>query len=331
MSRGVIDRGSCAELLDRLLDAVDDIQKAVIWADLLSGNHLWQGLGSWIEAGRLNPSTAERFGQTLDDSTLDLLCQNIKEQHPGLTASQALTELDKKSALVRQLITAATSVSSGDAIGEIADPGPFGGAFAAPWITVTTPVAVVATGDDSNGVGLVAELELQTIKGNGETHQHPGDLLSTSVNGNFTRAMSMAFRAAHVLASRQENSLVRQNPECYGRWRLTNRTTGLPIESLDGPSAGGAAFFGWYSALTERIYDSGVIVMAAVTLEEGTATDPVIMFKGVNGVKSKVEAVADLEASPIDKIMIASDENEDEAKSIGSQNIKIERLPDGPL
>lgn len=309
-------------LLDQLLDAVDGEERAKIWSDLLRGSQLWQALDHWAKDGQLVQEIVNRIRRALDDRTVTLpLFEKLKAQNPGLTAK----EFNDKISIVRHLITAAAvSAAPGGAAGNSVEVDQFARAFADNLLLskVRTPVAIVGTDG-----AMVAALELETIQGKGETCQHPGDLLSTTVNENFKRAMSTAFKAALALASQQENSPARQNPDCHGRWRITDPSTGLPIASLGGPSAGGAAFYGWHSALSGTICDPGVIVVAEVQIVHDVNNSSQTKFASVDGVTSKVTAITNLSKSSIDTIITVSGKNEEEATAVlqraGARNFRV--------
>jgi hypothetical protein len=156
---------------------------------------------------------------------------------------------------------------------------------------VEVPVALC---DEEIGLdGLIASLCLELRAGSGEVFQHPEDTaLKHYATETFRRSMKAAWTAAMERAGRRD---------CDGRWRLLLMPSS--VREVDGDSAGAAGARGWLLALTGRVSDPEVIVLAAV---DGTGA-----LKGVGGIKTKVRVAAD--EPGIDTIVVVTEKDRQDA------------------
>ncbi len=161
---------------------------------------------------------------------------------------------------------------------------------------VHVPVALV---DESKGTGFLTTLVLEVLDGSaGEIFHHPADAFMTYFDQEFGDSMHNAWMAAKKLAQKEGSNVL-----CDGRWRLLRE--GQPIPKVKGPSASGAAAWGWQFVITGKVPDTGVIVVAQVDEHDVT------QLKGVDGVSAKVEAIAKDES--FNTIVVASKDNEEAA------------------
>jgi hypothetical protein len=130
--------------------------------------------------------------------------------------------------------------------------------------------------------GELAFLELTTLEdGRGQVYRHPVDVLASSITANaptaaFVASIENAWRAAREMLPATFARGVRTD----GVWRLRKLASataetdsvlqssrewdGEPIEAPAGPSAGGAAFRGWWHALQQKHPDDALIVIARI-------------------------------------------------------------------
>jgi hypothetical protein len=154
-----------------------------------------------------------------------------------------------------------------------------------PTKSIRVPVAVEKTDD---GSGSLAILHLEILQpGTGQLMHHPADKLATSFHKSFADSMGDARQAAKTLAGKDELF--------DSRWRLLQDNDAPLSLSVSGHSASGAAAWGWHCALTGKVYDSRVIVLAEI--DSSGALSP------VNGVQAKTQAIAD--CGRFDTIVVA--------------------------
>jgi hypothetical protein len=158
----------------------------------------------------------------------------------------------------------------------------------------------VALYDAQCGKGYVATFVLEALpSGAMQVFHHPTDAFTTRFSKECDDSLQQAWRGALELARREGVDVL-----CDGRWRLLR--DGQPIQEVGGRSASGAAAWGWYFALTGKVPDESIIVVAQVG-----ETD-VRLLNGVDGVDAKVKAIAD--DGRFDTIVVASDDNQREAE-----------------
>jgi hypothetical protein len=190
----------------------------------------------------------------------------------------------------------------------------------APSRRVEAPIAGWEKEKGESG-GFIASFVLETLdKGGGQFVHHPIDTFcplanKTEENKNFFASMQDAWKAAKGLAQKEGVSALFD-----GRWRLLKG--GKPMTEASGRSASGAAAWGWYCALTGKVYDPRVIVLAQID-GDGNLTGV-----GDDGVRAKAKVIA--ASGRFDKIVVASKENQAEAESIVGKSgpIKVENLSD---
>src|SRR5262245_18402018 len=83
---------------------------------------------------------------------------------------------------------------------------------------------------------------------------------------------------------------------------------------LAGPSVGGALLGGWWHALTRRVPDEGVFVLAALSRGHETGTAKAPGLEAVGGVAPKVRALID-SGQAIDTVIVSDEANRREAES----------------
>jgi hypothetical protein len=166
--------------------------------------------------------------------------------------------------------------------------------------------------------GQLAKLILQVLRpGTGRIFQHPEDSIKALTSVDFEDSMEDAWAAAKGLLERKGIKV-----SCNGHWRILLRDE--KPAPVSGRSASGAAALGWYHKLKGTVYDEGVLVLARVNLEGA--------LEGVGGVPAKVKAINEntVIGRRIDKIIVASKVNEEEAKvaleSAQRPDIKVENL-----
>lgn len=153
------------------------------------------------------------------------------------------------------------------------------------------------------GKGFLATLVIEVMQtGCRQVFHAPRDAFRTSVNEEFTESMKAAWRAACKLA---QGSTSLGN--CDGRWRLLSgwslkaqEANEVAAEAND-RSASGAAAWGWYFALTGKVPDVGIIVMAQM--------EDAGVLKEVEGVPAKAKAVYMQSGGCFDTIAVASEKN----------------------
>jgi len=132
---------------------------------------------------------------------------------------------------------------------------------------------------DNEDSAFIATLVLEAIEGRaGQIVHHPIDGFYPCGDKEFLDSINDAWTAARALLQKQGVDVQR----CDGRWRLRRRD-GQPIQEVKGRSASGAAAWGWYFALTGKVPDDRVIVLAEI--------DSRGVLKEV-GVDAKVKAIA---------------------------------------
>lgn len=129
-------------------------------------------------------------------------------------------------------------------------------------------------------------LELRS-PGAGQVFHHPADALATFPEPDFYQAIATAW---HVAWNRNEGTGRRG---VNGRWRLVDREH-QPEPWVHGPSAGGAATYGWHHLLQDWVIE-GVAVLATID-EQGRPA-------GVGHVRDKVQAIQD--EPGLDTIVVA--------------------------
>jgi hypothetical protein len=167
----------------------------------------------------------------------------------------------------------------------------------------------------------VVSLHLEVLKGGiDDVFLHPADALRTHCMDRFADAMGQAWKAARGRV--EGESAVK----CCGRYRVLKNGEAFCRE-LDGTSAGGAAFRGWYHALKGQVPDPEVIVLAALKLDrEGRA----IGLEPVDGLDRKVEAIDGLRPIRHDTIVVADHEQAEEVARIlkkkESDDVRVVRV-----
>lgn len=206
--------------------------------------------------------------------------------------------------------------------------------------------------------GFLATLTLEVLEpGCGAVFHDPHDAFCTRADAAFVAAMQDAWRGARLLIqtqaqeqtppqeqdrqtqepNRQAQSQAREPdrqaqtqaaklPQWDGRWRLLRG--GGPAAEANDRSASGAAARGWWFALTDKVPDEGVIVVAQV--DENDVTQ----LKGVDdvGVVAKTKAIA--ADGRFDTIVVATATNQREAEAalreVGKLGpIRVVNLDDG--
>jgi hypothetical protein len=158
-----------------------------------------------------------------------------------------------------------------------------------------TNVALVNT---SGKEGFLARFEAEVIEGGDQLFHHPSDWIASYFDGDFLNSIETAWLKARELAGSEG-----ANIDCSARWRLVG-LDGVPISSVSGRSASGAAGFAFYHALKSTVPDSEIIVLAQFD-KDGN-------LEGVDSVEEKTRAIA--ASNLIDKIVVATRANEDEAR-----------------
>lgn len=186
---------------------------------------------------------------------------------------------------------------------------------------VDVPVAGWNGQKDENG-GFLATLVMEVLDGGaGQVAQHPIDVFETRFDKEFGDSMKDAWMAAREQAEKEGVDVLR----CDGRWRLLQRWSWEvqereklpPAAEANDRSASGGAAWGWYFALTGKVPDRGIIVLAHMR-EDG-------LLEGVDddGVFAKTKAVAD--DGRFDTIVVASEGNrakaEDALRDLGKLGV----------
>jgi HEAT repeat protein len=174
---------------------------------------------------------------------------------------------------------------------------------------VAVPVALYEPGANR---GLVATLKLSLIEGIGCTiFPDPVQALITRFDERFL----VSARCAWTLAKRHAQGWASDSVvELGGSYHLVEQA-GQSVSLVDGQSAGGALLRGWWYALTARVPDEGVFVLAALSHHDGLNTARVSCdLKSVSGVKAKVVALLE-SGHTLDTIIVSDDENRREAES----------------
>ncbi len=169
---------------------------------------------------------------------------------------------------------------------------------------VKIPFAVVI-----NGTGSLCWLELLVLDdGLNRAIPHPIHYLRSSLNRMVTVRSSFekAIESAWSLVRDHQASINRPNTVMEGYWRVIADGGGLGNQPIDGGSAGGAAIYGWYHALTKTEPDKGLIVLA--TAPSDVSSDS---LGKVDEVNAKAEAIGSNER--FDTIVVADDDNYKEA------------------
>lgn len=187
-----------------------------------------------------------------------------------------------------------------------------------PFRTVSVPVALAD--DRPSDTGIVCTLVLDVLHpGGGQVFQHPQDALTTSIAADFHTSMTDAWEQAKAHARKEGVT------EPYdGHWRLLFEN--YPLKEATGRSASGAAARGWYFALTGKIPDKGLILLAQVDERDSQR------LTIVDGIRAKVKAIAEDDKFQINTIVVTSHENRDEAHdALGSRasEITVELRDDG--
>ncbi|MEW6211316.1 MAG: hypothetical protein AB1631_23325, partial [Acidobacteriota bacterium] len=178
---------------------------------------------------------------------------------------------------------------------------------------VTTHVALVNT---SKKEGYLAKFEVELIEGGNWIFHHPADWIAGYFDEEFLSSIEMAWQEARNLAESEGASL-----DYSARWRLV--AGGAPLSSVQGRSASGAAGLAFYHALKSTVPDDEIIVLAQFDKQRN--------LEGVDSVMEKTRAIA--ASDRIDKIVVATRSNSDEAESVLKEcgklgSIKVE-LNDG--
>jgi hypothetical protein len=185
------------------------------------------------------------------------------------------------------------------------------------------PVQVpAALWNKDKDAGFLVFLVLEVLTGGGEVFPHPADLFTTRFLPTFSNSIRLAWVAAQTMVQGhpEESQEQQRARSCYdGRWRvLGDRKRFSNPTPISGSSAGGAATWGWYFALQNKIPDAGVIVLAEVRSPSSAAGQ--YTLAEVTGVSAKVKAIVKANrttpsgATRIDTIVVASDANFDEAE-----------------
>jgi hypothetical protein len=150
--------------------------------------------------------------------------------------------------------------------------------------------------------GFLATLILEVLEpGRGAVFHHPQDAFVTNADEAFVAAMRDAWKSAGQLAQAPGVAIYTQD----GRWQL--RRGGDPEAQANDRSASGAAARGWWCALTGKVPDEGLIVLAQVDPED------VQRLQDVEGVRAKTQAIA--ADGRFDTIVVASTANQNEAQA----------------
>jgi hypothetical protein len=169
---------------------------------------------------------------------------------------------------------------------------------------------------DTDG-GFLATLVLEvSTNGAGQLTHHPADVFCTVPDDQFRASMNAAWAAARNLLG--ESGSFRD-----GRWRLLQdwtweeqkRVLLKPAFQANGRSASGAAVWGWRFALTGKVPDEGIIIIAQVDEND------VKLLKGFGGegVFAKTKKIND--TGGFDTIVVASTQDEQAAvQALGDQS-----------
>jgi hypothetical protein len=139
---------------------------------------------------------------------------------------------------------------------------------------------------ENEGFMLTLRLELME-GGTGGVLHHPEDAFVTIVDEGFNDSMRDAWQAACKLAAEKGAPL-----HCDARWRLltgwswdkSKRDDLVPAEVANDTSASGAAARGWWYALSNKVPDEEIVVLAQ--------SDAVGGLTPVTGITAKVAAIA---------------------------------------
>jgi hypothetical protein len=180
---------------------------------------------------------------------------------------------------------------------------------------VDVPVAGWNGQKGENG-GFLATLVLEVLdSGAGQVAHHPIDAFETRFDKEFGDSMKHAWAAAREQAKKEGVDVLRYD----GRWRLLQRWSWeeqkegklLPAAEANDRSASGAAAWGWYFALTGKVPDSGIIMLAQVR------EDGMIAAVDDDGVSAKTKAIA--ADGHFDTIVVASTGNSTKAEAALSE------------
>lgn len=161
-------------------------------------------------------------------------------------------------------------------------------------------LAVPVAGTSQQG-GFVATLELALLApGGGESFHAPQDAFHTRPDARFVAAMHDAWVSARLMA--QAHGVAAGLTD--GRWRL--KLGSGPAAYAEDRSASGAAARGWWAALTGKVPDAGLVVIAQVDAEAVT------QLRGVDGVFAKTQAI--VAEGRLGTIVVASTANQREAE-----------------
>jgi len=157
--------------------------------------------------------------------------------------------------------------------------------------------AVIPVAHIEGTQGFVDETLLVEVltPGTGQVFHHPDDVFHTRPDSLFETALQHAFHTACHVAGRQGLD---------GCWRL--HRGGQPTEMAYGSSASGQAGRGFYCALTGKVLDEGVVVLAQVHGNGQLGT--------VEGVPAKTLALAT--ASKVDTLVVANDRDRHETVAV---------------
>jgi len=188
---------------------------------------------------------------------------------------------------------------------------------------VYVPVSGWKAGDKS---GFLCTLKLEVLEqGTQKVFHHPRSVFSTHPNKDFVLSMKDAWEGAKTLAAKQGLDV-----QCDGRWSLlqgwnqdSRLSETLPLAAeANNRSASGAAAWGWWFALSGKIPDNRVIVIAQVDPRKPEH------LTGVHddGVLEKTKAI--VEGGAFDTIVVASRSNKEQVREAmgGSNHIRVINL-----
>lgn len=142
---------------------------------------------------------------------------------------------------------------------------------------------------DTKAEGRLLRLNLEIVEGqNTSVGLHPLAAMNTQVGCSFSKAIIQGFTAAQKRLCMNEQVI-----KGSGRYRITAITPTSEPETLfsghvDGASAGGSAFRGWWHALQKLTPDREVVVLASLDCDSNGG-DPGL--NGVDDLEAKVKAI----------------------------------------
>jgi hypothetical protein len=176
----------------------------------------------------------------------------------------------------------------------------------------TVDVRVVFAGTDTNNALGVLRFEAWDT-GYGDYVYARRSMRSETYDENLLNAMSDAWEASRTL------SLPEEVLNWDVSWRLMDNK-GQPLPCAQGSSIGAAAYWGLARLLQRQHADDRVVITAAlVKLEDGS-----FELTGVDRVAEKTQAI--LSCSAIDKIVVASESNRNDAMQVIEEHQATHRI-----